>query len=113
MFYTCADDFFRHASSLERIAREDEIKYARLMNEGDSFARQAIVDSYIPVVAARVKRLPKEYRSLEIIYRCLDVLEKAVDTFNFLQDGETFLHTLCVRLNPMINRYFAERDTDN
>ena len=105
MLYTCAEDFFQYAFTTKRISREEEIEYAKLMKVNDSVARQAIINGYIPVVAARIRRLPKECQSLELIYRCIDVLEKTTDTFNFLQEGETFLHTLSVRLQPVINRY--------
>lgn len=109
MLYTCADDFYQQAFAIKRITREEEIEYAKLMKENDSAARQAIINGYILIVAACIRRLPKEYQSLELIYRCIDILERTVDMFNFLQEGETFLHTLSVRLQPVITRYVVSR----
>ena len=109
MLYNSAEDFYNQVSNIKRISREEEINCAQLMKENNNEARQMIVNSYLIVIAARIKRLPKEYQSLELIYRCIDVLEKAVDTFNFFQDGETFMHSLCIRLQSTVTRYVVDK----
>ena len=109
MLFISVDDFFQKARDVIRLSRNDEKKYALKMKEGDMQARQAIVNSYLPMVASYVKRSPKEYQSLKMIYSCVRSLEKGVDTFSFLQDSETFTHHLSWRLRQCITRCIVDR----
>ena len=79
------------------------------MKEGYAEARQAIVNSYLPMVVSYIRRSPKELQTLETIYSCIRSLEKGVDGFNFLQDSETFTHYLSWRLRQYITRRLVNR----
>lgn len=79
------------------------------MKEGYAEARQAIVNSYLPMVVSYIRRSPKELQTLETIYSCIRSLEKGVDGFNFLQDSETFTHHLSWRLRQYITRRLVNR----
>lgn len=109
MLFTDYNDFFEKASRLERTWRENELALARLMIDGDREARQKLINSYIPVVAAFVRRVSKEMCSLEMIYRCITALEREVDTFDFLQTGESFTHRLNIVLRRELTRFIADK----
>lgn len=109
MLFISVDDFFQKARDVIRLSRNDEKKYALKMKEGDVAARQAIVNSYLPMVASYIRRSPKELQTLETIYCCISVLEKRVDGFNFLQDSETFTHHLSWHLKQCIMRCLVNR----
>lgn len=109
MLYISADDFFQKVRNITRLSRADEKDFALKMREGDAQARQAIVNSYLPMVASYVRRSPKELQTLETIYSCIQSLEKGVDSFNFLQDSETFVHHLSWRLRQCITRCLVDR----
>jgi len=95
MLFTCAEDFFHKASKIKRLSRQEEKDLFVCMKAGDMTARERIIESYLVIVAARIRRLPKDMQSLDLIYSCIQALERAVDQFNFLQEGETFTHRLC------------------
>lgn len=109
MLFITVDDFFQKVHSTTRLSRNDEKKYALKMKEGDAEARQAIVNSYLTMVASYIRRSPKELQTLETIYSCVRSLEKGVDGFNFLQDSETFTHHLSWRLRQCITRCLVDR----
>ena len=109
MFFVSVDDFFTKAKEAPRLSREQEKALACQKNEGDASARQALINGYLPFVAANIKRSPKEIQTLNTVYRCVDALEKGVDSFNFLQEGETFAHHLSRRLRQCITRCIADR----
>lgn len=109
MLFVSIDDFFQKSLSSHRLSKEDEKACVIKMSEGDTTARQDIVNSYLPLVASYVRRYPKEVQTLEMIYRCISTLEKGVDSFNFLQDNETFIHHMSWRLRQCITRYIADR----
>ena len=109
MLFTCAEDFYGKVSQIKRVSREEEKELFICMKSGDVGARRRIVESYLVVVAARIKRLPKDMQSLDLIYSCIQALERAVDQFNFLQDGETFTHQLCSITQREIARHIAKK----
>ena len=106
--YLCPDDFYRQAASATRLTREEECACAESFAKGDSAARQKLIESYLPQVAAPVRRAPKHLQTLRTIYAALTALEQGVDTFDFLQTGETFTHHLSWRLRQCITRCIAE-----
>lgn len=69
-------------------------KLALEMESGSVDARQAIVNSYFPMVESYIRCSPKELQTLETIYSCVRSLEKGVDSFKCIQDSETFAHYL-------------------
>ena len=105
MLFLTPMEFFVKALKIENLSREQEKELYLKMKAGDMEARKRIIQSYIKIIACKIKRQPKEMHSLDLIYRCLDKLEKAVDRFNFLQDGETFNHTICVIMQREIITY--------
>ena len=109
MLFVSVDDFFQKVRSTTRLSRANEKYLAMKMNEGDAEARQAILNSYLPMVASYIRRSPKELQTLETIYCCIHSLEKGVDSFNFLQDSETFTHHLSWRLRQCITRCLVDR----
>lgn len=107
MLYTSSQDFFDKAAQCLRLSREEEKQCAVLMKSGDAEARQKIINNYIPFVASYVKRYSGYKPSLQMIYRCLQALEKQVDKFDFSQDRESFIRPLGWVLRQEITRYIA------
>ena len=64
MIYTSCEDFFEKASHVSRLSREEEKTCATLMKDGDSEARQRIINGYIPYVASFVKRTARSMQKL-------------------------------------------------
>ena len=108
MLFTSAEDFFAQAANMPRLTREEEKELARRMPQ-DPAAREAILRSYYPMVAGYIRRGPKHLWTLNAVYVCLASLEQGVDSFNFLQDSETFTHHLSWRLRQCITRCIADR----
>ena len=109
MLFINVEDFLTHASIIPRLSREEEKILATKMAAGDSAAREALVQGYLYMVAAYVRRAPSQIRTLHTVYTCIASLEKAVDRFNFLQDGESFEHHLGWALRQCITRCIADR----
>lgn len=109
MLFTCKEDFYLKAASCEKLPREGEKTYARMMKQGDSTAREKIICSYLPTVASYIKKAPAQMQTLELIYRLVSALEKAADGFDFLQESETFSHRLAWVMRQTVARYIAEK----
>ena len=109
MVYITIEDFYKRADSCKRLTREEEIECAMRMKNGDETARQQLIESYIPVVAGFIKRYGKESGSLYLALSCEQMLEKQVDSFDFLQDGETFTHRISWGLRQAITKYIATK----
>ena len=85
MHYITVEDFFEKAAACKRLSREEERACATAMDAGDSSARERLVQSYLPSVAGHIRRCLPHTQTLKHLYSCLSALEKAVDSFNFLQ----------------------------
>lgn len=107
MVFIDIDDFYRKADCCLRLSRQKEIEYAKAMKKGDSSAREKLIQSYIPMVAAHVKRMKPHLQTLGLVMCCVNALEKAVDSFDFLQDSETFSHRLSWWLRDATVRYIV------
>ena len=107
MLFTCAEDFFEKASKIPRLSREDEKHLYLQMKAGDLDARERLIMGYLPLVASRIRRLSPDMQSLEFIYGNIRTLEKTVDAFDFLQEGEAFRHRLSLVLQQNVARYIA------
>ncbi len=107
MAYITVRDFLEKAAQAPRITREEEKECARLMRGGDAAARERIIANYLPMTASYVRRAPAEHRTLGLVYACLQALEKAVDSFDFQQDGETFIHRLSWVLRQTVVHYMV------
>ena len=108
MVYITIEDFYKRADSCKRLTREEEIECAMRMKSGDETARQQLVESYIPVVAGFIKRYGKESGSLYLALSCEQMLKKQVDSFDFLQDSETFAHRLNWYLRNAFSAYLVK-----
>lgn len=109
MLFISVEDFFSQVQALPRLSREEEIVFAQQMAKGDKAARDKLVQGYLYMAAAYVHRAPENIRTLSTVYACIASVEKGVDSFNFLQEGETFVHHLSWRLRQCITRCIAER----
>ena len=109
MLFANVNDFYDRVKKMERLSRDEEKRNALLMQAGNLEARERIVESYMHQVASHIKRMSGDHQSLELVYRCVQALEKAVDSFDFEQDGETFTHRLSFVLRQESVRYIADR----
>lgn len=109
MLFITVEDFYQKAAACVRLSREEEKVLAEQMKAGDADARQKIIDSYTSMVASVCKHQKSQDQSLELVYRCMAALEKAVDHFDFLQDSETFTHHLSWVLRQTTARYIADK----
>ncbi len=109
MPYINIEDFYQKVCETKKMSREEEKSNALKMKDGNAEARQAIINSYLPMVASYVKRAPKEIQTLQTVYCCIRSLEEGVDRFDLLQDSETFIHHLSWRLRQCITECIANR----
>ena len=107
MKYTCTDDFFAHAATVQRLSREQELAYAQQANAGDATAKQALTDSYLPVLASYLKRYVKT-PSLHLVYLGIQMLDKAVASFDFSQENPAFSKYLGQEVKKLVTRYIAD-----
>lgn len=107
MPYISIDDFYEQVRSCSRMSREEERDCARQMKNGDPLARERLIRSYLPTVAARIRRAPAHLQTLGLVLYCQQALERAVDTFDFFQDSEPFLHRLSWALRQAVVRYMV------
>ena len=109
MVFYSKEDFFEKCDTFQILNREEERHCAQQWKGGVIHARQELLESYLPMVAAHVRRLPEHLRTLGMIIYCCQALEKAVDAFDFLQDSESFSHRLSWYLRNASVRYVADR----
>ena len=109
MLFLNPEDFFEKARACARLTREEELRRAEEMKAGSEAARDRLIQGYLPQVAGHVSRLSEDLITLEVIYRCCHALEKAVDSFNFAQEGERFSHRLSWGLRQAVTGYIADR----
>ena len=109
MLYISVEDFLSKSSGIKRLSRQEEKVLAQAMKNGSTDAREALIRSYLPQVAANVRRCGPYSQSLSLVYECLQALEKAVDSFDFSQDSETFAHRLSWWLRQTTVRHIANR----
>lgn len=107
MLFISIEDFFDKAGQCPRLSRQEEIQYALQMQQGDPAARDALIRGYLPMVAAHVRRASPQMRTLTLAMFCVHALEKAVDSFDFLQDSETFSHRLSWWLRQATTNYIV------
>ena len=93
MIFYSIEDFYEKAGKCGRMTRQEEITCAEKMKNGDAAARERMIESYIPMVADHIKRGNKP-QTLGLVLYCVHALERAVDSFDFFQESETFTHRL-------------------
>lgn len=108
MVYISAEDFCKKASAHHRLSRQEELECAQGMKNADSLARQRLIQGYLPMVAGHVRRQPEHMQSVGLVAYCLQALERAVDSFDFFQEGESFSHRLSWHLRQASTRYIAD-----
>ena len=113
MIFTDTENFFARASAEKLPSREEEKALAKRMKNGDCAARETLINGYLPMVASLVLRGPEEIRTLHTVYSCISELEAEVDTFNFMQEGESFVHHLSRRLRQCITKCLASTLSKN
>lgn len=109
MLYTCSNDFFKYATSISRISREEEKELGLKMQEGNEDAKEQLIRSYIPVLAAYLKKYSRD-PSLSLVYCGLDVLADSVKNWNFQIENPTFTRFLGDRVRQMITRYIVNEN---
>ncbi len=107
MVFVSIDNFFEKASGCKILTREEELECAASMKNGDTDARERLIQGYIPMVAGHIKRAKPQMQTLGLVMHCMTALEKAVDSFNFMQDGETFSHRLSWALRQAVVGYMV------
>jgi DNA-directed RNA polymerase sigma subunit (sigma70/sigma32) len=108
MVFISIEDFYEKAEKCQVLTRQGERECAQRMKQGDVDARALLFESYLPMTARHVQRAKPEMQTLSLALYCVDALEKAVDSFNFLQDSETFTHRLSWYLRNATAKYIAE-----
>ena len=107
MVYTSVEDFYEKADRCGRLTRQEERECAEHMKNGDQNAREKLVQSYLPMVAAYIRRRQLQRQTLGLVFYCVQALEKAVDSFDFLQDSEPFSHRLNWWLRQATTEYIV------
>ena len=107
MIFIRIDDFYDKAEKCIVLTRREELDFAQRMQQGDETARAKLIESYLPMTARHVQRAKPEMQTLSLALYCVDALEKAVGSFNFLQDSETFTHRLSWYLRNATAKYIA------
>ena len=107
MRYISIEDFYQKADLCSRISRQQEIAYAKAMETDDLDARKKLIESYIPMVAGHIRHMKPHMQTLGLVMYCMQALEKAVDSFDFLQDSESFSHHLSWRLRDATAKYIV------
>ena len=108
MLFISMDDFIKKADTAQR-SSESEKELAVKMKNGDPHARSAMLARYLPLVSALVKHAPSDVQTLQTVYKCMSVLEKSIDSFDFFGTGESFTHYLSMRLRQCIVKCIADR----
>lgn len=108
LFYT-VEEFFRRAESVKPLTREEEKVLAAAMKNGDEAAKTRLIEGYLPFTAGVIRRQPPQRQTLRLVLRCCMLLEREVQKFNFLQEGETFAHRLSWGLRQAVTREIVER----
>ena len=107
MVYISIEDFYKKAASCHVMDRQEEIECANKMKAGDSEAREQLIQSYLPMVAGHIKGTKPHLQTLGLVLYCVQALEKAVDSFDFLQDSEPFSHRLSWWLRQAVAKYLV------
>ena len=109
MVYISVKDFYEKSGSCYVMNLQEEIECARQMKNGDNDARERLIQSYVPMVARHIKRMQPHMQNLGLVLYCMQALEKAVDSFDFLQDSETFSHRLSWGLRQATTNYIVNK----
>ena len=107
MLFITVEDFFAQADKNSPLTREEERRLANEMAENTA-AREQLIRGYLPMVAGFIRRAPQKLHTLKTVYACVDTLEKGIDSFDFMQESESFSHHLSWRLRQCLTKGLAE-----
>ena len=107
MIFIDIEEFYEKASAYARLTRQEEIECAKKMKNGDIVARERLIQSYIPMVAGHIKHMKPHLQTLGLVLYCMQALEKAVYSFDFLQDSEPFSRRLSWWLRQAVANYIV------
>lgn len=102
------EDLFEKAAQCQKLSREQEKDCALAMSRGEEEGRRMLIESYLPMVAGYIRRQKPELQTLSLALGCVNALEKCVTSFNFLQDGEPFIHRLSWALRNELTKEIAK-----
>lgn len=107
MVFISTEDFYEKAGACRHLSRQEELECAKQMKSGDQLAREKLIQSYLPMVAKHIKRGQPLMQPFGLVLYCVRALEKAVDSFDFLQDSEPFSHRLNWWLRQATTEYLV------
>ena len=108
MLFISIDDFYEKVGLCKALTRQEEIECAKQMKNGNAAAREKLIQSYMPMVAGYIRHAKPHMQNLGLVLYCQQALEKAVDSFNFLQDSEPFSHRLSWYLRQAFAKYMVK-----
>ena len=108
MLYISVQDFFEKTAEILPLGREEERACAARMRQGDEAARERLIRTYLPMIASHIKHAPQYIQGLHLVMLCVKELDSAVDTFDFLQNSESFAHRFEWQLRQIIVRHLTD-----
>lgn len=108
MVFISLEDFYKKADTCNILSRTEEILCAKKMLDGDKAAREKLIQSYIPTVKKHVECSKAHLKTLGLVLYMVSALEKSVDSFDFLQESETFEHRLSWALRQAKVNYIVK-----
>ena len=109
MVFITVEDFYEKVRSFSAMSREEEMACAIKMKNGDPDAREQLIRSYLPMVAGHIRHQKPQMQTLGLVLYCVQALEKAVDSFDFLQESESFTHRLSWYLRQAVTTYIVRQ----
>ena len=109
MLYISVEDFLTQAKTAPCISWDEKKSLAQQMAAGDQAARQTLIRSHLPLVAAFVARAPQSIRTLHTVYACIAAVEKSLTKLPAQQDNKTFTHDLNWQLRQCITKCIADQ----
>lgn len=108
MLYISPEDFYNQIADFKKLSREAEIECAIKMHNGDAVAKEKLIDSYLPILGAFLKRWAIEGKpSMKLIYQGILVLEDSIQSFDFEKDDPQFAQFLEKKIKIMITQYIS------
>ncbi|MBQ7379514.1 MAG: hypothetical protein IJW70_07560 [Clostridia bacterium] len=109
MLFISSEQFLVQANALKKLTRQQEKAAYVQMRAGNKDAKESLVESYLPVVAAMAKRVSTGEPSMELVCRMVATLEREVEQFDFSQESEPFTHRLSLVLKKVVAEYITDQ----
>lgn len=108
MLYISPKDFYNQIAYFKKLSREAEIECAIKMHNGDTVAKEKLIDSYLPILGAFLKRWAIEGKPpMKLIYQGILVLEDSIQSFDFEKNDPQFAQFLENKIKIMITQYIS------